>query len=541
MAPFLMAGKNTLASRLGLPILVWVSLQASHSAAAQEVDHSMFVTSDQCIACHSRLTDADGVDVSIGHAWRASMMAHSARDPYWQASVRREVMDQPAAQAEIEDTCATCHMPMARTLAKAYGGMGKVFEHLAAAAEGDAASMLALDGVSCTTCHQSRDDNFGDESSFDGNFVIRPSADPQIFGPFEIDDGLRRIMQSSSGFAPETGTHTQRSELCATCHTLFTESLDEQGRHLSRFPEQVPYLEWRHSGFVEIKSCQDCHMPEAGLAPISSVLGDPREGFSQHAFRGGNEFMLRLLDKYRDELLVKAPSADLQRAAATTRKHLETATARIKILGAAREEDDFLIHLRVENLAGHKLPTAYPSRRAWIHLQVFDLADSLLFESGALASDGRIRGNDNDADASLFEPHYEEISSAEQVQIYEPIITDASGSVTTGLLKAVRYAKDNRLLPVGFDKATAEEAVSVHGGAQFDSDFGEGGDQIRYRVAVSSEIQAVKVRARLMFQSIGFRWARNLSRYDSSETNRFVDLYNREAASSAVVLSEASR
>lgn len=282
-------------------------------------------------------------------------------------------------------------------------------------------------------------------------------------------------------------------------------------------------------------------MPEAGLAPISSVLGDPREGFSQHAFRGGNEFMLRLLDKYRDELLVKAPSADLQRAAATTRKHLETATARIKILGAAREEDDFLIHLRVENLAGHKLPTAYPSRRAWIHLQVFDLADSLLFESGALASDGRIRGNDNDADASLFEPHYEEISSAEQVQIYEPIITDASGSVTTGLLKAVRYAKDNRLLPVGFDKATAEEAVSVHGGAQFDSDFGEGGDQIRYRVAVSSEIQAVKVRARLMFQSIGFRWARNLSRYDSSETNRFVDLYNREAASSAVVLSEASR
>ena len=375
-----MAGSQKPACILRFPLVLLCGLLFAPVVAAQEVDHSMFATSDQCIACHSNLTDADGVDVSIGHAWRASMMAHSARDPYWQASVRREVMDHPGAQAQIEDTCSTCHMPMARTLAKADGGMGKVFEHLAAAAEGDAIAMLALDGVSCTTCHQIRDDNFGDESSFDGNFVIRPSADPQIFGPFEIDDGLRRIMQSSSGFTPETGTHLQQSELCATCHTLFTESLDGQGRNLSKFPEQVPYLEWRHSAFAEVQSCQDCHMPEAGLAPISSVLGEPREGFSEHAFRGGNEFMLRLLDKYRDELLVSAPSADLQRAADVTREHLQSSSAEIHILGVDREDDQFIIELKVENLAGHKLPTAYPSRRAWIHLQVFSDGGDLVFE-----------------------------------------------------------------------------------------------------------------------------------------------------------------
>ena len=540
MGLFLMAGSQIPDSILRFPQVLLCGLLLAPVVAAQEVDHSMFATSGQCIACHSNLTDADGVDVSIGHAWRASMMAHSARDPYWQASVRREVMDHPSAQAEIEDTCSTCHMPMARTLAKADGGMGKVFEHLAAATRGDAMAMLALDGVSCTTCHQIRDDNFGEESGFDGNFVIRPGADPQIFGPFEIDDGLRRIMQSSSGFTPETGTHIQQSELCATCHTLFTESLDGQGRNLSKFPEQVPYLEWRHSAFAQVQSCQDCHMPEAGLARISSVLGEPREGFSQHAFRGGNEFMLRLLDKYRDELLVKAPSAELQRAADVTREHLQTASAQINILSVAREERGLLIHLGVDNLAGHKLPTAYPSRRVWIHLQVFDLQGGLLFESGAMEFDGRIRGNDNDANASLFEPHYEEIVNSEQVQIYEPIIADASGEVTTGLLKAVRYAKDNRLLPAGFDKTTASDAVGVHGGAESDSDFIDGGDQIRYRVALDPEIQAVQVRARLLFQSIGFRWARNLSRYDSFETNRFVDYYVREAAASAVVLSEAS-
>ncbi len=148
----------------------------AQSVDAQSVDHTTFATSDQCIACHSNLTDADGKNVSIGHVWRGSIMAHSARDPYWQASVRREVTDHPGAQAEIEDTCSTCHMPMARTLARSNGNLGKVFEYLEAAGKGDERAMYALDGVSCTACHQIRPDNLGEESSFDGNFVICSST-----------------------------------------------------------------------------------------------------------------------------------------------------------------------------------------------------------------------------------------------------------------------------------------------------------------------------------------------------------------------------
>ena len=49
--------------------------------------------------------------------WRSTMMANAARDPYWQASVRREILDHPKLTAAIEDKCATCHMPMARYLA----------------------------------------------------------------------------------------------------------------------------------------------------------------------------------------------------------------------------------------------------------------------------------------------------------------------------------------------------------------------------------------------------------------------------------------
>lgn len=514
---------------------------ACASADAQSGDQSTFATSDQCIACHSNLTGADGTDVPIGHVWRGSIMAHSARDPYWQASVRREVTDHPGARAEIEDTCSTCHMPMARVLAREKGGLGEVFAHLEAARRGEESALLAMDGVSCTTCHQIRPDNFGEESSFDGNFVIRTEAgvDPQIFGPFEVDDGLTRIMQSATGFTPDSSAHLQESELCATCHTLFTTSLDGEGRETSRFPEQTPYLEWRHSAFAASESCQSCHMPETPSAPISSVLGEYRENVSRHVFRGGNAFILRLLDKYRDELLVTAPSSDLQRAAEATREHLETATARLEVLHVGREEGRLVIDVEVTNLAGHKLPTAYPSRRAWIHLAVHDTDGNLLFESGAMNLDGSIEGNDNDADASRYEPHYQVIDEPDQVQIYEPIIADGSGRVTTGLLTAVTYVKDNRLLPEGFDRETADTAIMVHGKAGDDADFQAGSDRIRYRVEVPTGVQRVNVRARLLFQTIGFRWAQNLAPYDARETKRFVSYYNENASTSAVVLAEA--
>lgn len=515
---------------------------ACASVDAQSVDHSTFATSDQCIACHSNIVDADGQNVSIGHVWRGSMMAHSARDPYWQASVRREVTDHPGARAEIEDTCSTCHMPMARVVARENGGLGEVFAHLEAARRGEESALLAMDGVSCTTCHQIRPDNLGEESSFDGNFVIRtePGVDPQIFGPFEVDDGLTRVMQSATGFLPDSSTHVQQSEFCATCHTLFTTSLDAEGREVARFPEQTPYLEWRHSAFAESESCQSCHMPEIASAPISSVLGEYREDVSQHVFRGGNAFMLRLMDKYRDELLVSAPPGDLQRAAEATLENLETATARLEVLRVGREAEHLVIDIEVTNLAGHKLPTAYPSRRAWIHLAVYDGAGDLLYESGAMRPDGSIEGNDNDEDASRYEPHYDVIESPGQVQIYEPIIVDGTGRVTTGLLTAVTYAKDNRLLPEGFDPETAEDAIMVHGRAGEDADFQAGSDRVRYRVEVPAGAQRVDVRARLMFQTIGFRWAQNLAPYDAHETKRFVSYYNENASTSAVVLTEVT-
>src|SRR5262245_43856910 len=80
---------------------------------------SLFTTSDNCIACHNVLVTPEGEDVSIGASWRSTMMANSARDPYWQAGVRRETIDHPMHSAAIQDECAECHILMFNVI---YGG-----------------------------------------------------------------------------------------------------------------------------------------------------------------------------------------------------------------------------------------------------------------------------------------------------------------------------------------------------------------------------------------------------------------------------------
>jgi hypothetical protein len=65
---------------------------------------------------------------------------------------------------------------------------------------------------------------------------------------------------------------------------------------------------------------------------------------------------------------------------------------------------------------------------------VRDASGTAVFESGALDGRGRIAGNDNDVDPLRYEPHYEEVRTADQVQIYESVMADSAGQLTTGLL-----------------------------------------------------------------------------------------------------------
>ncbi len=513
---------------------------------AQPNPHAeIFATSDQCMACHNGLRTPSGEDVSIGASWRGSMMANSSRDPYWQASVRREVLDLPVAAQAIQDECATCHMPMSRTEARFAGAEGRVFDHLPVVRDGDRSDRLAHDGVACSMCHQITDHNLGMPESFAGGYVVSPfdaARGRPIFGPFKIERGLTTIMRSATGFEPTEAGHVRQSELCATCHTLITKARGPKGEVIGELPEQMPFQEWKHSAYVaEQRSCQSCHMPVVEEdTPIASVLGAPRKGLARHTFVGGNVFMQRMLNRYRRELGVAATAAEMDRSIEGTLANLRKATAELSITRVARSEGRLVADVHVRNLTGHKLPTGYPSRRVWLHFAVRNRAGRVVFESGAVAPNGAIVGNDNDVDQHGVEPHHTEITTSDQVQIYESVMSNSAGRPTTGLLTAVRFLKDNRLVPKGFNKSTADPWIAVVGRAVEDPDFVDAGDHMRYTIDLNWTDGPFQIDAELRFQAIGFRWAENLRPYNAAETNRFVRYYESMASSSSEVLATAT-
>jgi hypothetical protein len=539
--------KKTLASLLMVAGLVaWCArrMNAGDTHAAVKPE---FHTSARCFPCHNELTQSNGTDISIGLNWRSSIMANSSRDPYWQASVRRETVDHPQVVRDVEDECSVCHMPIPRYEAKIKGEKGRIFEYLPFQAH-PKKSAEAEDGVTCSVCHQISKEKLGTRESFSGEFVIEPSENKNVrpeYGPFVVDPARQRIMDSSTGgFQPTFAKHIRDSALCGSCHQLYTTARGADGKEIGYLPEQMPYLEWKHSDYPEKYSCQGCHMPEVKEPVyISSVMGVPRTGLHQHVFVGDNFFMQRMLNRFRDELDVAALPDELSHAAEGTLAFLHSEAASVEIRNVNVNADTLQADVRVENHTGHKLPTAFPSRRAWIHFVVHDRDGHVVFESGAMKPDGSIVGNDNDADPARYEPHYREITSADQVQIYEPILKDSEGHVTTGLLAAIGYLKDDRLIPTGFDKATAEKDIAVVGDAAEAPNFVAGSDQVRYSVPIGAAQGPFHVEVELWYQPIGFRWAHNLEPYKAMETQRFVGYYESMSSDTATILAhdEASR
>ncbi len=510
----------------------------------------MFATSNKCVVCHNNLTDEADRDVSIGTAWEPTMMANAARDPYYQAKVSAEIESNPGLASTIEDTCSTCHTPMARTQLAADGLPATLF------ADGfydpsNARHGLAMDSVSCTLCHQIKEDLLGETESFSGGFVIDElavSPERVNYGRwFDLEPQSAEMMTTASGFTPVGGEHVTQAALCATCHTLYTPTVDGNGEVIGEFPEQVAFLEWRHGmygdGEGEDRPCQGCHMPEATGDVIIGFGGSntPARGpFAEHHFVGGNQLVLGMLDEHRDDLEVTASATSFEKAFERVTTQLEENAAEVTIVAATQAADEVSVQVRVENKAGHKLPTGFPSRRLWIHLTVTDADQKVVFESGKPSSDGQIAGADMDGDSATFESHYEEITKADQVQIYEPVMTNSDGDVTFTVLRAADYIKDNRIPPAGFDKASAVDDIAVKGQALDDPDFIGGSDLVTYRVDVTDQTGPFNVTARLLYQSISFAFAEDLRSHQTTEAVRFIGYLDAADQTPVVVASVSS-
>src|ERR1700682_4799575 len=159
----------------------------------------------------------------------------------------------------------------------------------------------------------------------------------------------------------------------------------------------MPFQEWQHSDYATKQTCQDCHMPVVNEAvAVTALYGQPREGMHRHVFVGSNFAMEGMLQDHRDELATEAQPEEMDAAMKRTTEFLKTQAAKEKITRVDAMPNGLAVDVHVENLGGHKLPTAYPSRRAWLHFAVRGGNGRVGFESGAVTPDGSRIGKDND-------------------------------------------------------------------------------------------------------------------------------------------------
>ncbi len=487
---------------------------------------TLFSGSGNCTQCHSAadgvLINAEGRDVSPVFHWQSSMMGNAVKDPYWQAKVSSEVEENGHLKEIIEDKCATCHAPMGRTEAIYLGQSSYSFQEVMD-------DPLSQDGVSCTACHQIDPENLGTAASFSGHYVIKDEK--EIYGPYE--NPFTISMVNSTGYTPVYGEHTTSSGLCATCHTLSTPFVDQNGNIAGYFPEQMPYYEWLNSVYPEQElSCQQCHMPRVyedfTIASLPPNLQNKRNPIYEHHFVGGNMTVNKMLNDNHTELAVFSEKENLDTTAHYTSLNLKNNTVELSS-EASLNNNMVRITLELKNKTGHKLPTGFPSRRLWVHFTARDADGQIVFESGNYDENGQILLQSN------LELHHDTISLPEQVQIYEAVMGNTLNEVTTILLEAAQYLKDNRLPPLGFKTGMPYDSlIAITGAANLDDNFnktengeeGSGADLITYYFPYSGASLSYSID--LCYQSIKPEFAEHLSMSNTDESKRFTQMYAAE-------------
>jgi hypothetical protein len=263
-----------------------------------------FVTSDQCMICHSgnawmgsKFTmilepkSSKPVNVSPYGEWRWSPMGLAGRDPIFYAQLESELTylkARPADAQTLTNTCFRCHGVMGKRQLDIDNGYDPAdpapgqrepnfdlawLRATDPADKGYKYGALARDGVSCAACHRVAPTRTppGQNAlqhflahSITGQFPLGPAG--VIGGPFEDQTISTHPMKSSLGLEPKYDPYIKDSRMCGSCHTINLPVMDRKpfGHSL----EQVTYLEWVNSEFQtdfspgpNAKSCQACHMP----------------------------------------------------------------------------------------------------------------------------------------------------------------------------------------------------------------------------------------------------------------------------------------
>jgi hypothetical protein len=321
----------------------------------------------------------------------------------------------------------------------------------------------------------------------------------------------------------------------------------------------MTYPEWQNSVYQNerapfnqevARTCQDCHMQRKFLGqqlvfrsaniedvnypftdyrlPDKDITVRVRDQYSRHTLSGINQFGLMLFEQFPDILGIRTadymygeavPGLLTAQSSGYDLARRETAT--IEVASLTKSDNALEATVSVQNLAGHGFPSGVGFRRAFLTFEVLDAAGKVIWASGRTNRAGAIvRGLTDDVLPSeffyeaakrkqVFQPHYEVINDDGQVQIYEEVIADSQGKITTSFVGLDRVLKNNRLLPKGWRAdGPFGEFTRPHGDAERDPEYinqsgATGADRIIYRIPLDDRTRAaVSVRATLNYQAI---------------------------------------
>jgi hypothetical protein len=496
--------------------------------------------------------------------WRASMMGLAGRDPIFHAQLESEKAMRPSQTGFFDNTCYRCHGVMGQRQVEL--DKHQPFQHsMVYALPGDADAKygaLARDGISCAVCHRIAKEDLGKAATFTGLFKVDP---PNVInGPY--DQLVTVPMKNATGITPRFGDQIKTSALCGSCHTVVLPVLDQQGKPVldkngkpKEFHEQTTYPEWLNIVYqnerepidrASARTCQDCHMPTKFLdrplvfrvaniedvdypytdyrAPDKDITIRVRDQYSRHTLLGINQFGLMMFEQFPDILGIRTadymygeavPGLLTAQSSGYDLARRETAT--VTVNGLTRTNNAIEAKVEVRNLAGHNLPSGVAFRRAFITFEALDASGKVVWASGRTNSVGAIVKGTSDeilpteffydpaTRKQVLQPHHETISDESQVQIYEEIIADSQGKITTSFVGLDKVLKSNRLLPKGWRAdGPFAEYTRPHGEAEHDPEYinssgATGADKITYSIPLNDRTRSiVTVRVTLNYQAI---------------------------------------
>jgi hypothetical protein len=195
----------------------------------------------------------------------------------------------------------------------------------------------------------------------------------------------------------------------------------------------------------------------------------------------------------------------------------------------------------MQNKAGHKFPAGYPSRRVFVEILATTDDNETIFHSGQTDENFNLVAEDPG-----FENHFTMINSEEQVQIYEMVMGDVNGDVTTVLERASEHLKDNRIPPMGFTTSHySYDTVKIVGHATTDSNFnnesgieGSGSDRLKIHIPINGYGGNINITAKVYYQTINDKWLEHMFSYNSTEIDFFRSIYDEADKTPVLVGSE---